>query len=263
MKVRFCFFILCAILLQACVGRPTTSSPKKEKLVVYMQEVEPSQDTASNRNDYIGIFQMFETERENYYATFEKIPLDSSWIVVRTIYYDADMSDSLMEWESIKKDTLNDTATYTRIVTSLKGFESETLMVNPNRIPFASINVSFRHEGKLAYAIAQGPGGVTQSLKMETITREISKWIRDDFVRVELTPDSNLIRARSKLEEQITCKVYKEVEKNGFLPNGKDDPRKFVVTKGESQLHFDFSKLKPDERIACRSYIGYIGFWVP
>lgn len=263
MKIQFLLFDNVRIFLQACVCRPMAGSSKNAELVVYAQDVEPSQDTICNGNDFVGISKYFDTEGEDYFATFEKVLLDSSWIIVRTIYYHIDMSGPLVEWKSIKKDTLNDTTTFTRIAKSLKDFEPETLMVNSNRVPFGSTHVSFRYEGKFAGVMVQGPGVITQSPKIEAITGEICKWIRDDFVKVELVPDSNLIRTRSKLDEQITCKVYKEVGKKGFLPNGKEDLRKFVVTKGEHQLHFDFSKLEPDERIACRSYTGYIGFWLP
>ena len=196
-----------------------------------------------------------------YSIRIEKVRQDSSWFVLRKIYYMRDYSqwngnagdNSKLMWERSLMDSTADTTMYLKMETALESFVPETTTVASYIMFDSNIQgLAYKKNNRCMYGNVSNQGYLRDSPGLSALYVELKNWTREDYFKLQLLQDNNEVYAWFKLNEPVKCTVldsaWKSVE--GVHP--------FEFKKGEERVRLDFSKLNSNDKILCESEAGFI-----
>ncbi|MBR3070654.1 hypothetical protein [Fibrobacter sp.] len=196
-----------------------------------------------------------------YSIRIEKVRQDSSWFVLRKIYYMRDYSqwngnagdNSKLMWERSLMDSTADTTMYLKMETALESFVPETTTVASYIMFDSNIQgLAYKKNDRCMYGNVSNQGYLRDSPGLSALYAELKNWTREDYFKLQLLQDNNEVYAWSKLNEPVKCTVldsaWKSVE--GVHP--------FEFKKGEERARLDFLKLNLNDKILCESEAGFI-----
>ena len=196
-----------------------------------------------------------------YSIRIEKVRQDSSWFVLRKIYYMRDYSqwngnagdNSKLMWERSLVDSTADTTMYLKMESALESFVPETTTVASYIMFDSNIQgLTYKKNDRCMYGSISNQGYLRDSPGLSALYVELKNWTREDYFKLQLLQDNNEVYAWSKLNEPVKCTVldsaWKSVE--GVHP--------FEFKKGENSVRLDFSKLNSNDKILCESEAGFI-----
>ena len=198
--------------------------------------------------------------KTEFSVRLEKVVRDSSWFVLRRIFYDRDysqwtgnMSDfSKRSWKKMLVDSIADTTMYLKMESALECFVPETTTVEKYIVVDSNFEgIGYKKDGRCMDASVSG-GYFWDSPGLKNLYAELEKWTREDYFKLHLLKDDNEIYAWSKLNETVKCTVLDSAWKS------MDDVNPLEFKKGEQRVAFDFSKRNPNDRILCESEAGFI-----